>query len=688
MTVFPEPGHKSHAGLYMAKLQLAVKGRSSGVFRDDPALGKVPNFFTEAQGNGFRAKPRYRFVDHSSLASLSVCHLQIAQLYTAQIRFHCTNGHGFAAEQGNHLIDRIRLRNSRIMGDNNAANGPDRLVDGLHIQSKYCSTGKSCIDECFGKSGRFKYVNSDGSVMQIEVPSDVYAAAVEAMKEKIKAGLVPGVSDPEKASEIVRKGSLTYKQAVNIAKFGTLESLTFDAVNGLRIGLVSGSLSAVVTFALAIHAGEPVSKALRSAAWVGFKVGGLAMAISIITSQIGRTAFEHTFRTFSSNITRMLSSKAASALVKAMTGKVLHGNVARATLARVLRSNIASLAVSTVIMSVPDIVKTFRGRISGSQLTKNLSKIAAGAAGGYGGGVAGAVVGTMILPGAGTYAGYAVGGLIGGYLGSAATGAVLDNMIIDDAVAMLVLLEQELIRVVLDYCMVKQEVESTLKSLVDNKLPKLLETIYAQEADKRSAFTYEHIEKLATQELKKRKPVTVPNEDEMAQELGALVGELAAEFDVGNMEAGAETPEVYIPEVPLGVAFHGAFKQDYDLLSDSIIVGPRLNTEKGRKKLGNALNTYGRDHGGVPIHSILAVVDTTILGAATEGAIFTDEAVWIRSIMSKSFKLDYVDFDATVRMEKGEFYLTSCQSLFVPCVYARNDIERFIKLIKEHFRRP
>jgi hypothetical protein len=82
------------------------------------------------------------------------------------------------------------------------------------------------------------------------------------------------------------------------------------------------------------------------------------------------------------------------------------------------------------------------------------------------------------------------------------------------------------------------------------------------------------------------------------------------------------------------------------------------------------------------------VVDTTILGAATEGAIFTDEAVWIRSMMSKSFKLDYVDFDATVRMEKGKFYLTSCQSLFVPCVYARNDIERFIKLIKEHFRRP
>ena len=62
--------------------------------------------------------------------------------------------------------------------------------------------------------------------MQIEVPSDKYDAAVEAMQEKIKNGSVPGISDPEEAKNIVRKGHFTYEQAKNIAKAGTVESLT------------------------------------------------------------------------------------------------------------------------------------------------------------------------------------------------------------------------------------------------------------------------------------------------------------------------------------------------------------------------------------------------------------------------------------------------------------------------------
>ncbi len=49
-------------------------------------------------------------------------------------------GHGFAAEQGNHIVDRVRLKNARILGDNNARNGADRLVSGTEIQTKYCST--------------------------------------------------------------------------------------------------------------------------------------------------------------------------------------------------------------------------------------------------------------------------------------------------------------------------------------------------------------------------------------------------------------------------------------------------------------------------------------------------------------------------------------------------------------------
>ncbi len=38
-------------------------------------------------------------------------------------------GHGFAAETGNHIVDRVRL-NDGILGDNNARNGADRMVSG------------------------------------------------------------------------------------------------------------------------------------------------------------------------------------------------------------------------------------------------------------------------------------------------------------------------------------------------------------------------------------------------------------------------------------------------------------------------------------------------------------------------------------------------------------------------------
>ena len=45
-------------------------------------------------------------------------------------RFNGRQGHGFAAEQGNTLIDKVHGRDARIVGDGNAKNGADRMVDG------------------------------------------------------------------------------------------------------------------------------------------------------------------------------------------------------------------------------------------------------------------------------------------------------------------------------------------------------------------------------------------------------------------------------------------------------------------------------------------------------------------------------------------------------------------------------
>ena len=158
-------------------------------------------------------------------------------------KFATPRGHGFAAERANHMYDKLRGRDAQILGDNNARNGADRIVDGVYIQSKYCKTGSDCIKECFNKDG-FRYWNADGTPMQIEVPSDKYDDAVKALEGRIRDGQVKGVKDPAKAKEIVRKGNYTYEQAKNIAKAGNIDSLKFDATTGLITGACAGGISA------------------------------------------------------------------------------------------------------------------------------------------------------------------------------------------------------------------------------------------------------------------------------------------------------------------------------------------------------------------------------------------------------------------------------------------------------------
>ena len=156
-----------------------------------------------------------------------------------QTKFTASQGHGFAAERGNNLIDRLKGQNAIVVGDNNVENGPDRLILGrdgskIWIQDKYYATAKGSVDACF-ENGVFRYLDADGNAMQIEVPSDQYDEAVQQMRAKIENGQLKnaGITDPGEAESLVRKGSLTYKQAVNLAKAGTIESLKYDAVNGV-----------------------------------------------------------------------------------------------------------------------------------------------------------------------------------------------------------------------------------------------------------------------------------------------------------------------------------------------------------------------------------------------------------------------------------------------------------------------
>lgn len=156
-----------------------------------------------------RIKKRIKKKTPSEKAGITYGNVSNASTIYGETKFNAARGHGFAAERANHLYDKVTGNDAQLVGDDNAKNGADRIVNGVQIQSKYCATGSKCIKECFDKNGNWRYSNPDGSPMKIEVPSDKYDDAVRAMEERIRRGEVPGVSDPAKAKEIVCKGHFT-----------------------------------------------------------------------------------------------------------------------------------------------------------------------------------------------------------------------------------------------------------------------------------------------------------------------------------------------------------------------------------------------------------------------------------------------------------------------------------------------
>lgn len=111
-------------------------------------------------------------------------------------------------------------------------------MDGVEIQTKYYQTGKGCVDACFDKTtGQFRYQNSKGEPMMVEVPKDKYAEAVNEFRRKILEGKVPGATNPDDASKYIKKGQLTYKQELNLCKPGNLATSLATA----KIGAVTGT---------------------------------------------------------------------------------------------------------------------------------------------------------------------------------------------------------------------------------------------------------------------------------------------------------------------------------------------------------------------------------------------------------------------------------------------------------------
>ena len=73
-------------------------------------------------------------------------------------------GHGFAAEEANTLIDTVTGKDAQVVGYDNAKSGADRCVDGMLIQTKYYKTVSGSIGACF-ENGVYKYLKPNGKPM-------------------------------------------------------------------------------------------------------------------------------------------------------------------------------------------------------------------------------------------------------------------------------------------------------------------------------------------------------------------------------------------------------------------------------------------------------------------------------------------------------------------------------------------
>ncbi len=468
-------------------------------------------------------------------------------------RFAASQGQGYAGEQANDLIDTIHGKDAKILGDDNAKNGADRMVDGQLIQTKYCQNARASVDAAF-RNGEYRYIDNNGKPMQLEVPKDQYEQAVEIMRKRIAEGKVPGVTDPNVAKNLVRKGNIDYKTACNIAKAGNIDSLMFDAAHGVVIAASAFGISTLITFAKAVWDGEPTDKAIDIAMYNGLKIGGVAFATSVISAQLTRTSLNNVLMGPSIEVVKLLPSSVRQAMVNAMrSGAAIYGGAATNNLAKLVRGNIITGTVVILVLSAEDITECFKGRISGKQLFKNISTLAIGVGSGYAGsaagGIAGGAVGTLILgPGTGTVIGTKVGSVVGAIAGGAAGGkaghAVMNEFIEDDAVEMVRIINNRLIPLAQNYLLNKEELDIVVDELkIALEKEKLLQMFVSKDRNK---FADEMLTETIEKIIGWRCRIMLPSVNEFIKGIGRV---LELSNDKTALEAHLAKPKISAVEI-------------------------------------------------------------------------------------------------------------------------------------------
>lgn len=336
-----------------------------------------------------------------------------------------------------------------------------------HAHKSNSSHSKDVHDEAY---------NDDvEGITPIEVPADQYEEVLAEIQAQISAGRFKNakghtIKDPNTALRMVKKGSVTYKQAYNIAKSGKLDSLAFDIKNSAVSCSCSLGVSFVIGTALGMWRGEKMSNAMRTSFEAAFSSGVTSLVVSVTTNQILRSAVGSMGHTMTQNALQglyhtNLGKQAIENLASFSLNQTTHGAAAISQVSKLARSNFISAAVTSVVLSTPDLYRAaFKKNISWGQVTKNFGINAVSVAGGTGGWVAGAAAGAMIgtaVPVIGTAVGGLIGGLAGAFAGGTVAGKaakhIADKVRPDDSATMIELCKEAGIELCDDYCLNEEE---------------------------------------------------------------------------------------------------------------------------------------------------------------------------------------------------------------------------------------
>lgn len=452
------------------------------------------------------------------------------------------HGHGPAAEYANNTIDRFRGINAQHLGADNAPNGADRMIisrsgEVTLLQSKYCETPSRIIYEGF-----LDPQHSYSKDMIIEVPRDKYDGCVKTLADRIREGKLKDkglyAENEQEARELaikhLKKGNITYQQALNVATAGTVDSIKIDAMQGIMCSSVSGSITALITFATCKWHGVDTKDAALMSLKVGAKTIGKATAIYVVTMQLSRknviNVFSSAAKSDASHTVKMGGNFFATAdnpifkVSDNLAKKITKSSFAKSGLGKAMKldtmrsgelaQKMMGSSVTVAITFGPDICRALVGRISFKQLLKNSIVAGAGLAGGV---AAGAAAGSVV-----PVVGNVIGAMVGGAVAGAAAKKVTDRFIEDDAVEMFIILKEEFMDVVPMSGLSQEEFNEVVSVTIAHvKLDRLLQDMYKQSKRGR-AREYardELISKAVQNVLRKREVITEAQFDDAFSQL-------------------------------------------------------------------------------------------------------------------------------------------------------------------------